>query len=143
MRNGSQFKAALAAWADKVGEQADGLARAVCQETGFRVVKNTPIDTGYLRGSWQPSIGAIQTSAKAQVGDSMADVALICTGIKAGDVFYMTNNAAYARRIEYGFVGQDSLGRYYNQPPRYFVRDTVAKYDEIVTMSAQDLGMMK
>lgn len=143
MQNGKEFKAALAEWADKVGAQADALARQVCQETGFRVVKNTPIDTGFLRGSWQPSIGEIMTSAKEAVTDSVADVALVCTGIKAGDVFYMTNNAAYARRIEYGFVGQDSLGRHYNQPPRYFVRDTVAKYREIVTMTAKDLGLKK
>lgn len=143
MQNGREFKAALASWADKVGEQADALARQVCQETGFRVVYHTPLDTGFLRGSWQPSLGAIQTGDKAAASDSIADVALVCTGIKAGDVFYMTNNASYARRIEYGFVGQDSLGRHYNQPPRYFVRDTVAKYREIVTMSAQDLGMMK
>ncbi len=29
---------------------------------------------------------------------------------------------AYARRIEYGFVGQDSLGRNYNQPAQPYMR---------------------
>jgi hypothetical protein len=29
---------------------------------------------------------------------------------------------AYARRIEYGFVGMDSLGRMYNQAPQPYVR---------------------
>lgn len=28
----------------------------------------------------------------------------------------------YARRIEYGFVGYDSMGRFYNQPPKPYMR---------------------
>ena len=31
-------------------------------------------------------------------------------------------NVPYARRIEFGFTGTDSLGRTYNQPPRPYLR---------------------
>lgn len=139
MESGKQFKAALAGWAEKVGQQVDALARQTCQETSERVVKNTPVDTGFLRGSWQPSIGSYSTDAPKVGGQ--ADVTLVCSGIAAGDVYYMVNNTAYAQRIEYGFVGEDSLGRTYDQAGRYFVRDVVATYDQIVSDVAADLGL--
>lgn len=34
-------------------------------------------------------------------------------------------NAPQARRLEYGFVGTDSLGRHYNQPPYPHVRPSI------------------
>lgn len=144
MPNGSTtaYRAALNAWVEKVGDQAEALGRQTCQETAERVHDATPTDTGNLRGNWQPSIGDIATGDKNGVGaNALADVALVCGGIKPGDVFHMANNAEYGPRIEYGFVGTDKLGRTYNQAGRYFVRDTVAKFREIVEAVAADLGL--
>lgn len=142
---GRSFIAGLEAWASKVGEQADALARQTCQETAERVHAATPVDTGNLRGNWQPSIGGVPTEPQdsAPADAALADISLVCAGIKAGAVFHMANNAAYARRLEYGFVGTDSLGRTYNQAGRYYVRDTVAKFREIVDEVAADLGLSK
>lgn len=36
-------------------------------------------------------------------------------------------NIIYAPRVEFGFVGKDSLGRYYNQKPKSFLRVTLQK----------------
>ena len=142
MQSGSDFRAALGKWADKVGEQADGLARQVCQEMGYRVVLATPVDTGFLRGMWQPTIGDVASFAPKAVNMAAGpDVSLVCAGIKAGDVFNMANGTAYARRLEYGFVGKDSLGRTYNQVGRYYVRDTVAKFREVVDEAAAGMGL--
>jgi len=42
----------------------------------------------------------------------------------------------YARRLEYGFIGEDSLGRVYNQPPaprwRPAFDHNLAKYERII-----------
>lgn len=43
---------------------------------------------------------------------------------RPGEVFVFTN-APQAARLEYGFVGPDSLGRVYNQPPYPHVRPAV------------------
>jgi hypothetical protein len=43
-----------------------------------------------------------------------AQTAQIAPGVWQGTV---GTNAPQGRRLEYGFVGQDSLGRTYNQPP--------------------------
>lgn len=39
-------------------------------------------------------------------------------------------NAPYARRIEYGFTGKDSLGRVYNQSPNPFIAPTLVRIDQ-------------
>lgn len=51
--------------------------------------------TGRYRASWQSEVTAAGTVFVAQIG----------------------SNAPQARRLEYGFVGTDSLGRRYAQPP--------------------------
>lgn len=51
--------------------------------------------TGRYRASWQSEVHAAGPMFVAQVG----------------------SNAPQARRLEYGFVGTDSLGRRYAQPP--------------------------
>lgn len=136
MANGTTFKADISAWVSRVGDQMDALARQVCQETAQRVVLNTPVDTGFLRGSWQPAIGSSPSRS-----DDDVDIGLVLSGMRAGESFWMTNNAVYALRVEFGFVGEDSLGRYYNQPGRFYVTNTVARWQQIVADTARDLGI--
>lgn len=133
--NGGVFKLSLAKWAAQVQVDLRALARASCQELANRVVEATPVGvTGNLRSSWQPSIGGTAAfSGKAQV------IAAVVGDLEIGDVFMMRNNAAYAMRIEYGFVGADSLGRVYNQQGRYFVTQNVAAWPSIVADMAEQL----
>jgi hypothetical protein len=56
-------------------------------------------------------------------------------------MFWMLNATVYAKRLEYGFVGTDSLGRYYNQPGRFFVTDTCKRWPQIVQKVTSDLGV--
>jgi len=47
-------------------------------------------------------------------------------------------NVAYARRLELGFVGTDSLGRNYDQAPRPFLRPALLRSrDKIVELIAK------
>lgn len=40
----------------------------------------------------------------------------------------------YAARVEFGFVGKDSLGRYYNQAPKSYLRAGIAANREKIMM---------
>jgi hypothetical protein len=128
------FRKSLGQWVDKVGNGLDALARVACQDLSEAVVDDTPIDTGFLVGNWQPSLNA-PTLAVDETGSgngyAQSKVGIVVAGIKAGDVYYMVNNAAYARRIEYGFVGADSLGRVYNQPGRHMVTINIKRWDKL------------
>lgn len=134
MKSGKQFNADLGAWAKKAGDKLDALARQVTQEVSFRVVNATPVDTGFLRSSWQPSIGtpkAAQGAIGAQA-KPLGDVSLVCAGVKAGDIFWMTNNARYAKFVEYGTSKMTG---------RFYVTDTASQWKSVVQKVVQELGL--
>lgn len=134
----TEFAAKIRKWAEQLDNDLNALARQSCQEVSAQVVQATPVDTGFLRGNWQPSIGEMATTAP-EAGKA-PDYTAVASDIECGDIFYMTNNTAYAKRLEYGFEGKDSLGREYHQAGRYYVRDTLSKWPEIVSGVARELG---
>jgi HK97 gp10 family phage protein len=58
-------------------------------------------------------------------------VALSIANMKAGDTFWMTNNASYARFVEFGTS---------KMAGRFFVTDTVAQWKSVVAAVAKRLG---
>lgn len=60
--------------------------------------------------------------------------------IKPGDTIYIGWQAAYSRRMNYGFVGADSLGRVYNQAGFGFAEATAAKWPAILAEQAAKMG---
>lgn len=134
MKNGKQFSADLGAWAKKAGDKLDALARQVCQEVSYRAVTNTPVDTGFLRSSWQPSIGAPQAAvgAAGAQGAPLAAVSLVCAGVKVGDIFWMTNNARYAKFVEYGTS---------KMAGRFFTTDAATQWNSIVQKVVGELAL--
>jgi len=44
---------------------------------------------------------------------------------KDSDGYFIFNNVTYAPRIEYGFVGEDSLGRFYHQGGQYIIHNAI------------------
>ncbi len=86
------------------------------------------VDTGRLRGSissnWTVSgmaKGKVESPAKAE--DGVGQPAKELTGV-------VGSNVEYARRMEFGFVGADSLGRIYNQLPRPYLRPALHKNEK-------------
>ncbi len=84
------------------------------QEAAHRLVK---VDTGNLKGSinYALATSASPTGAPATQSD----------GLRAhgqNDWVWVGTNVKYARRIEYGFKGRDSLGRNYNQAAQPYLR---------------------
>lgn len=139
------FRLRLKAWGDAATGQLQALARQTCQEMAEQVHEATPLDIGFLRGSWQPSIKNKFEAAAATDNPSVAIAAAleIAGQVVPGDTFVMTNNAAYAKRLEFGFVGEDRLGRTYDQAGRFYVTATVKRWREIVRAVAASLGMAR
>lgn len=142
----NDFKVNLGKWKKKLDGKLDALARQTVQEISYRVIMATPVDLGFLRGSWQPSIGegaspvVIGAATEDPTGaQSLAKIAALIPQIKTGEMFHMRNGAVYAMRIEYGFVGPDSLGRVYNQQGQFFVTGTVKQWPKIVEQVLKDL----
>ena len=110
-----------------------GAVKIALKESGLKVETAAKemcvVDTGRLRGSistnWSGSgkpRGQTKSPAKADdgVGQPIGEPGM---NVAVG------SNVKYARRIEHGFVGKDSLGRNYNQKgqpylfPAYFMHE--------------------
>ncbi len=124
--NVPEFKLQLSKFAQKAEHKTQEFFTGFSQELSSEVSEATPVKTGFLRRSWHVTING----AKAE------DV----TQLKLGDIFGYVNTAVYGARLEFGFVGTDSLGRKYNQAPRAFVRDTVARADIIASEVLAKIG---
>jgi hypothetical protein len=117
-------------------EQAKGLSaqafRAIAEDALARVKELTPVDTGYLRNHWsvtrQPL--SVETDGTRDANPQMA-LNLELAGAALGDVLYIVNPTVYARVIEYGFVGEDALGRKINRAGVGMVQQTVKELPQI------------
>lgn len=135
MANSREFKATLGKWAAKAGSGLEALARQSAQELAERVVLATPVDTGFLRGSFQPSIGEPQ-AAKGQSDKSgsvaLSSVSLAIAEMRLGDRFFLTNNADYALHVEYGTS---------RMAGRFYVGDNVKAWSSIVESVARQVRL--
>lgn len=128
------FLADVAAWASAFPQKMDALARQVSQEMSERVIEATPVDTGFLKSSWQPSIGepeAAQGAPGAQ-GTAVAKVSVTAPQMRAGEVYYLTNNAEYAEHVEFGTS---------KMAGRFMVTDNAKRWPVVVESVAKDLGL--
>lgn len=128
MADGRTFRLNLGKWADLTQDKLDALVRQTCQEISERVVRDTPVDTGFLRGSWQPSIGKPIDGAPG--AGSPGTVSLVASQMQAGQIFYMTNNASYARAVEFGTSKMRG---------RFFVTDNVKRFRAIAAKYARQI----
>lgn len=134
MANGRTFNAQLRDFAARFPQKLDALARQTCQEVSERVINDTPVDTGFLRSSWQPSLGKPEAAngAVGQQGKALTEISLTIPQMRAGDVYYLTNNAEYARFIEFGTS---------KMAGRFMVTDNVKRWPAIVEAVQKDLGL--
>lgn len=73
-------------------------------------------------------------------GDGLPpEVQLTVESMEPGDTARFAFTAAYAARLEYGFVGEDSLGRTFNQQGKFFVEGAAAQWQTIVAKNAARL----
>jgi HK97 gp10 family phage protein len=104
----------------KAGKRQDQFVREFCQDLAEKVVENTPVQTGFLRGSWAAGIGA--PAIAASVSDPSPRIALNLSRAKAGDTIFISNSASYGAFVEFGTS---------RMSPRAFVRRTVAQAQTI------------
>lgn len=104
--------------------------------------RTAPYDTGFLRSSLTIGVNGnvpqgpnAKFQSDANVNTTLGNIA----NIKLGDRVSMVYQATYARRLEYGFTGVDSLGRQYNQPGRFWIAAAGSKWRSIIRNAAARL----
>lgn len=137
------FNASVSGWVAKSKRQMTAVYRQSAQTLANEVRKtkpdggNMPIVTGNLRRSLMASTSGMPVIAReGEPPDNEAQVTLVIAKAKPTDPIYLGFQAAYARRMEYGFTDEDSLGRFYDQEGNFFVRHAADKWQEIVQEAA-------
>lgn len=94
------------------------------------IVKTSPVDTGFLRNSFQITLNGLPSIGDAGIG--LEGISGAVAGAKLTDTVYLSFTAEYAMLLEYGFEGADSLGRLYNQSGRFWVRGAAQNWNTYV-----------
>lgn len=102
---------------------------------------NMPIDTGNLRRSLLASTSYMPIIQRGvqEFPDNYGQVQLTIAGAELTNTIYLGFQAEYAPRMEYGFTGQDSLGRNYNQSGNGFVRLAAARWQSFVDAATKEI----
>ncbi|RKD68974.1 hypothetical protein [Rhizobium sp. WW_1] len=135
---GQSFSAQVGAWAAAEMERAEAVfqtaAQTVANEVRTPVAEGgrMPIKTGNLRRSLMASTASMPTIIEGKQEFTDNPVELVIAGAELGGTVYLGFQAAYAARMNYGFVGEDSLGRAYNQAGFGFVDAVAQRWPQIV-----------
>lgn len=101
------------------------------QDVSERVVRRTPVDTGFLRGSWFPRLNgspATYEGASDRTGaTTIGRVAVATATARPGDTYEMVNQANYADFVENGTS---------RMAGRHFVKGTMAEASSIAIRTA-------
>lgn len=129
------FVVAVDAWIAKAKDRQDRVIQLAAQMALQRIKELTPVDTGNLRANWTIVRGSkAEALAGAEPRPSESEQAILT--LRAGDAFTLINPVIYAARINYGFVGTDALGRYYDQPGVHMLEKVVTELPEIFRKAA-------
>ncbi|TBB44215.1 hypothetical protein ELH49_09305 [Rhizobium ruizarguesonis] len=135
------FAAQVSEWATAELERSEAVFQTAAQEVANEVRTpvaeggRMPLKTGNLRRSLMASTSDMPRIQEGKTTFSDSGIEIIIAGAELGSTIYLGFQAAYAARMNYGFVGTDSLGRTYNQTGFGFVDAVAQRWPQIVTQA--------
>lgn len=131
------------AWAKKAREAIEAVHKRSIEMLADEMKRtkanggNLPVDTGNLEKGLVASQDAMpKTTNEPSIG---MDIGAFTVTMDSSKPTWLGFTPKYARRMNYGFVGADKLGRVYNQEGNYFVERAVAMWPQIVDAAAADV----
>lgn len=132
------FSAQVQDWVREQDGAMEAVFKGSVEDVAIRWAKSVKRITGMLAGS--TTVGVNAEPADVEMIRSPESVALEIDGLSIGDVAKIRQTAAYAWRYEYGFSGEDSLGRSYNQAGSGKMRAVVQQWPQIVAENEAKVG---
>lgn len=135
------FAATISEWGRAEIDRAEAIFRDAAQTVANEVRTpladggRMPIDTGNLRRSLMASTSDMPSIKPEQTTFNDAGLEMVIAGAELGGTVFLGFQAAYSARLNFGFVGTDSLGRVYNQQGYGFVDAVAQRWPQIVAAS--------
>jgi len=129
------FSAGISNYAKRTNSSIDNAVTQICATASDLIIRKTPADTGRARGNWFATIGvpSTETSETRRANDATMD-ALATAKIASGKVFYLSNNLAYIRTLEYGLYKVSNSSKVVNhfstQAPAGFFRISIVEIEQ-------------
>lgn len=98
-----------------------------------------PHKTGNLMRSILASTVALPPMGPAGAQYTGSNVGAVVAEWDGASDIWLGYQANYAHRLNYGFVGQDRLGRVYNQAGAHFIQAAIDAWPTIVELVADDV----
>ncbi len=148
-RNQARFANQVSDWAQASEKRMNAIFRLSTQRV-IEVMQRTdqeggylPYDQGFLRASLvvlvnQDPPPADKTEENSSPSYDAGKIQLAIASAVAGDRITAAYTMAYARRLEFGFVGTDSLGRMYNQAGIGWTAKAAQQWPQIVKAVEQE-----
>lgn len=104
--------------AQRTRRDTEEMVRKIAERLFENIVRRTPVDTGWARANWVPSINEIDARSPGERppdGETVPEpnpgaIAAVVQQGKIGDVFWLTNAVPYIRALEYGHSKQAPAG---------------------------------
>lgn len=133
----ARFASQVDEWVQQSEKRINAVFRLSTQKVISLMQSNVPYRDGFLRTSLVVLVNQKPPAADKSQADGMgqytdAYMQMQIAGAVSGDRIVAAYTMNYARRLEYGFTGTDSLGRTYAQPPIGWTRAASAKWKECV-----------
>lgn len=137
------FLQTIKEWVGRAPRKVDAVHKRSLEKLAVELTRtkaeggNVPFDTGNLYRSLVASTSGLP---EIKSGPSQgSDVGIVIAKLNRKQPIYFGYTAAYARRMNYGFVGSDSMGRVYNQEGNHFLERAVDMWPQIVDESAREV----
>ena len=122
-----------AVWRQSIDDLAEVMNRT--RSNGGRL----PHRTGNLMRSLLASTAGPIPMGEPGAKYAGTDIGLTTAGLQLDQTIWIGWQANYAHRLNYGFVGEDSLGRNYNQAGAHFLEAAIADWPNIVRMAVSKI----
>lgn len=140
----NSFSAAIGQWASESKERATAVYRRSFELLGEEMARSKNEEGGrlpYKTGNLSRSIlASTQGMPKTATGPfSGSNVGVVAATLQLDQPAWIGYQAIYARRMNYGYVGADKLGRVFNQAGSYFVEGAIEAWPKIVAQAAKEI----
>lgn len=139
----ASFSEAVGNWASATERRLSAVHKKAIEKLAMEMTRtraeggNVPVVTGNLYRSLLASTAAMPKTAEGPFAGS--NVPSVIATLRMNDTVWLGFQAVYARRINFGFVGADALGRAYNQQGAHFVERAIALWPKIVREAVEEV----
>lgn len=143
MSNNLSFGSIVSDWCRETPQRMTAVRNTAIDRLADEMVRTKgqggrlPFEHGNLARSIQASTQSMPMTAPGPFSGS--NVGAVTATLRIDQPIWLGYQARYARRMNYGFVGADSMGRVYNQAGNYFVEGAILQWPGIVRQVAREL----